>query len=205
MRLLLATHNAKKRSEVARILAEGAEGAKGAIELVTPSEVGLRLEPEETGSTFEKNALIKARAFAARFEGLVLADDSGLEVDALGGAPGVRSARYAGPGATDAQNRARLLKALEGVPPERRTARFVCALALVRGPFVVASIRGACEGRILEAERGLGGFGYDSLFFHPPSGLSFAELDPAEKDRYSHRGTALRRLAESLERIGNGS
>ena len=199
MRLLLATNNPKKRHELERILADRS------VELVTPEGLGLDLDPEETGLTFEENSLIKARAFAELTEGLVLADDSGLEVEALGGAPGVHSARFAGPDATDAENRARLLRELSGLPVEKRRARFVCALALVRGSSVLTTIRGTCEGHILHEEQGLGGFGYDSLFFHDQSGKSFAKLDPGEKDQYSHRGVALRQLARSLDRIGRQS
>lgn len=197
MKLLLATGNAKKRIELQRLL------ASREIEVVTPGELGLDLEPEENGRTFEENSLIKARAFAELFDGPVLADDSGLEVDALGGAPGVHSARFAGPGCDDAKNRARLLADLDGVPQAQRGARFVCVLALVRGVQVLARIRGTCEGRILEQEQGQGGFGYDCLFFHETTGKTFAELDPAQKDLYSHRGVALRELARHLDRIGS--
>ncbi|MBI4880521.1 MAG: RdgB/HAM1 family non-canonical purine NTP pyrophosphatase [Planctomycetes bacterium] len=195
MRILLASNNSKKRHELERILA-----GRG-VEIVTPQALGIDLEPPETGATFEENCLIKARAFARLFAGPVLADDSGLEVDALGGAPGVRSARYAGPAASDAENRARLLAELAGVPDERRAARFVCCLALVKGGEVLARARGACAGRIIAAERGADGFGYDPIFLHEPSGRTFAELDPAEKDRVSHRGAALRELARRLDRI----
>ncbi|MFH0946548.1 MAG: RdgB/HAM1 family non-canonical purine NTP pyrophosphatase [Planctomycetota bacterium] len=197
MKLLLATGNPKKRIELQRIL------ASRQFEVVTPGELGLDLEPEENGRTFDENSLIKARAFAALVDGPVLADDSGLEVDALNGAPGVHSARFAGPECDDAENRARLLADLDGVPPARRTARFVCVLALVRGVRVLARIRGTCEGRILDREQGQGGFGYDCLFFHEQTGKTFAELDPDEKDLYSHRGVALRELTHHLDRIGS--
>ncbi len=195
MRILLASNNLKKRDELQRILA-----GRG-VDVVTPRELRLDLEPHEDGATFEENCLIKARTFAAQCDGPVLADDSGLEVDALGGAPGVRSARYAGPDASDAENRARLLADLAGVPEPRRMARFVCCLALVRGGAVLAEVRGTCAGRILAAERGAGGFGYDPLFLYEPSGRTFAELDPAEKDRVSHRGAALRELARRLDLV----
>ncbi|MEQ1801029.1 MAG: RdgB/HAM1 family non-canonical purine NTP pyrophosphatase [Gammaproteobacteria bacterium] len=156
---------------------------------------------EETGNTFLANALLKAR-HAARATGLpALADDSGLEVDALGGEPGVKSARYAGALADDAANCGKLLAALAGVPDARRTARFRCVLVWVSGPDdpepVVAE--GAWEGRILSAPRGRGGFGYDPVFLDPVAGLAAAELEPAAKNARSHRGRALARLRPLLE------
>lgn len=155
---------------------------------------------EETGDTFIANALLKAR-HAARLTGLpALADDSGLEVDALGGEPGVRSARYAGSGADDAANNGRLLAALDGVPDAQRTARFRCVLVWVEGPDDESPLvaEGAWEGRILPAPRGSGGFGYDPLFLDPGTGLAAAELDPDAKNARSHRGRALARLRSLL-------
>src|SRR5581483_11088276 len=131
--------------------------------------------PEETGATYRDNALLKARAAAAT-GALALADDSGLEVDALGGAPGVRSARLGGPGLDDAGRCAHLLEALQGVPPEARTARFRCAVALVDPAGAERVVEGVVEGVILPAPRGSGGFGYDPLFLYPPLGRTFAEL-----------------------------
>jgi XTP/dITP diphosphohydrolase len=128
----------------------------------------------------------------------VLADDSGLEVDALGGAPGVFSARYAGPGATDADNVAKLLEALRGMPDEARIARFRCSLALLAPDGCLRSVDGVCEGRIAHAPRGTGGFGYDPVFLLPDRGLTVAELPPEEKNRISHRGQALARAVELL-------
>jgi XTP/dITP diphosphohydrolase len=193
MKIFLASNNAKKRKELERILA--------ALSLVvaTPRDLGIDLEPDECGDTFAANAKIKALAFASHTDLPILADDSGLEVDALDGAPGVRSARYSGDAATDESNRAKLLRELAAVPAERRTARFVCALALCRGGEIVAEVEGRCEGRILTGARGDGGFGYDPLFLHEPSGRTFAELDAAVKDTVSHRGVALRRLAPHLQ------
>lgn len=168
------------------------------------SEFGV--EPiEETGATFLANALLKAR-HAARLTGLpALADDSGLEVDALGGEPGVWSARYAGPGADDAANNAKLLAALRGVPDVKRTARFRCLLVWVNGPEADVPLvaEGAWEGRILAAPRGRNGFGYDPLFLDPETGLAAAELAPEAKNARSHRGQALARLV-SLLRAGEG-
>lgn len=160
------------------------------------------IEPvPETGDTFLANALLKAR-HAARVTGLpALADDSGLEVDALAGEPGVRSARYAGDAAGDAANNRRLLEALAGVPESARTARFRCVLVWLDGPQDPCPLvaEGAWEGRILTAPRGSAGFGYDPLFLDPVTGLSAAELDPAAKNARSHRGQALRQLEVLLE------
>jgi XTP/dITP diphosphohydrolase len=154
--------------------------------------------PAEDGATFEENARLKA-AYYSRFTcELVFADDSGIEVDALGGAPGVYSARYAGLGVTDAENNALLLRNLEGAA--NRAARFVCAIALARGEQVLETVRGSVEGEILDAPRGEGGFGYDPLFFYPPQQCSFAELSAEEKFAVSHRGNALRELFRSLRR-----
>ncbi len=189
MRIVLATGNRGKLAEFERLLA-----VRG-VELLPQSRFGIE-PPPETGTTFEANALLKAR-HAARLSGLpALADDSGLEVDALGGAPGVHSAHYAGAGASDAANVAKLLTALAGVPPARRGARFRCVLAFVRdaddgAPLITA---GRWEGRILEAPRGAGGFGYDPVFLDLASGRSAAQLTSEEKNALSHRGQALRAL-----------
>lgn len=193
MRVVLATANSGKQLEFQALL------APLGYDVRLQSELGV-VAPEETGDTFEANALLKAR-HAARCTGLAaLADDSGLEVDALGGRPGVRSARYAGEGAKDAANNARLLAELTGVPTGARGARYRCVLAFVRcaddpAPLCVA---GVWEGRIGADARGSGGFGYDPLFI--PAGLSrtAAELAPEEKNRFSHRGQALRALATRL-------
>lgn len=150
---------------------------------------------EETGATFEENAILKARYYAQFADGPLFADDSGLEVDALGGAPGIFSARYAGPSATDAQNNAHLLQSLQGIP--KRQARFVCVLALVDGDRVLGTFRGEVAGEILEAPRGAGGFGYDPLFWYAPLGRSFGELSNEQKFAVSHRGQALRLLKKA--------
>jgi XTP/dITP diphosphohydrolase len=148
--------------------------------------------PEENGATFEENARIKAAYYSRPAPGLLFADDSGLEVDALNGAPGVYSARYAGPHATDLANNELLLQRL-GDNPNRR-ARFVCVIALAEAGQVRQTFRGEVEGEILRAARGPGGFGYDPLFYYPPFGCSFGEVDGPKKFDVSHRGKALRAL-----------
>lgn len=157
---------------------------------------------EEGGKSFEENARLKAQHYSRQAAGqsLVFADDSGLEVAALGGAPGVYSARYAGPGASDADNNRKLLAALAGAQPEQRGARFVCVIALAQQGKVLATFEGVAEGRILEAPRGAGGFGYDPLFFFPALGHTFAELSPEQKLAHSHRGAAFRKMAAALEK-----
>ncbi|HTQ54592.1 MAG TPA: RdgB/HAM1 family non-canonical purine NTP pyrophosphatase [Bryobacteraceae bacterium] len=150
----------------------------------------------ETGDTFEANAALKAAYYGAHTAGLLFADDSGLEVDALGGAPGVYSARFAGPHATDEDNNRLLLERMRGV--RDRTARFVCVIALAEGGIVRARFRHAVEGRILEEARGPNGFGYDPLFYYEPFGCSFGEVAPARKLTVSHRGGALRHLFHNL-------
>ncbi len=156
---------------------------------------------EETADTFAGNAEQKAAHYSAFYGLWTLADDSGLEVDALGGAPGVRSARFAGPQQNDAENNARLLNELAGVPDERRTARFRCALALVDGSRVLARTEGLIEGRILRGPRGENGFGYDPLFLVPSLGCTTAELTRDQKNRISHRGQAIRAMAPLLQAL----
>jgi XTP/dITP diphosphohydrolase len=148
--------------------------------------------PEETGTTFEANAIQKAVAYGRHTNEYLFADDSGLEVDALNGEPGVYSARYAGEGATDSDNNALLLERLRGV--ENRAARFVCVIALVQNGQLVRTFRGAVEGRIIDQTRGAGGFGYDPLFFHEPFGCTFGEATIEQKMGVSHRGQALEQM-----------
>jgi XTP/dITP diphosphohydrolase len=183
------------------------------VELVSLDEVGIPGEPVEDGLTFETNAKIKAR-FAARAAGLpALADDSGVEVDALDGRPGVLTRRYAGPDATDAQNNAKLLTELKGVAAGGRGARYVCVLALALpdqsapGGLRIRTTRGTSRGRIGFEPRGRGGFGYDPLFEparERPGGRTFAQYAAAEKDAISHRGRAARRMVRVLRGLGNG-
>jgi XTP/dITP diphosphohydrolase len=194
-RLLLATANQGKLRELRTIL----DGLP--VELVGLDEAGLGEPPEveETGDTFLENALLKGRAYAAWSGLAAVADDSGLEVDALGGAPGVRSARYAGPGGGDQANLAKLLAALDGVPPQRRTARFRCAAVLVDPAAGEWHAEAAWEGRILTAPRGSGGFGYDPVFLPDGWEQTSAEVDQATKDAASHRGKAFRSLRPAIQ------
>jgi XTP/dITP diphosphohydrolase len=148
--------------------------------------------PEEDGTTFEENARSKALYYASRTRGWVFADDSGLEVDALGGAPGVHSARFAGPEATDEANNALLLDRLRG--DSKRTARFVCVIALAKNGELMKTFRGAVEGRIIDAARGPHGFGYDPLFFYEPFGCTFGEAPDEQKMQVSHRAQALKEM-----------
>jgi len=196
MKIVLASRNKKKIKELETLLSEYIEG----IEILSLDDVGIYGEIEEDGESFAENALIKASA-AARSGYIGIGDDSGLEVDALGGAPGIYSARYAGEHGNDAANNALLLKNLEGV--ENRRARFVCALACVfpDGSEPI-SVFGTAEGEMISEYRGEGGFGYDPLFYFPPLDKTFAELTAEEKNKISHRSCAIRLFAEALrERI----
>lgn len=184
-RLVLASHNAKKTAELRAIL------EPMGMELKNLSDFPDAPEPVENGATFEENALIKARSALAHTGLAALADDSGLAVDALGDAPGVRSARYAGEDASDSENNALLLKNLTGMPPERRRARFVSVIALVLPGEAPHLYRGETFGHILDAPRGEGGFGYDPLFMSDDLGMTFAEADADAKNSVSHRGRAL--------------
>jgi XTP/dITP diphosphohydrolase len=206
-RLLIATHSSHKLAELRELL------ALERAELVSLDDLGIADDPDETGETFETNARIKAR-FGARRTGLpTLADDSGLEVDALDGGPGVRTRRYAGPEATDDDNNTKLLGALDGLRPERREARYVCVLALAlpragapaRDAVPIRSVRGTTRGRIALAPRGSGGFGYDPIFepaSEPPGGRTFGLWSAADKNAISHRGRAARRMTPILRELG---
>ena len=190
--IVLATRNEGKVREFLTLL----EGRAARVEsLRAHPDVVL---PPETGSTYRENAIAKARAVYGALGAPALGDDSGLEVDALGGAPGLRSARYAGQGASDAANIDRLLCELAEVPPERRIARFWCALALARGADDIVLSEGVCEGRILDAPRGEGGFGYDPLFLPDGETLTFAELPWERKNAISHRARAVAALREAM-------
>lgn len=195
--LLLATNNAGKARELAALL----DGVS--VVITTPQEQGIVLEVEETGTTFEENAALKATAFATASGLLCLADDSGLEVDALGGEPGIRSARYAGPHATDDERVRYLLAKLEGIEWGRRQARFRAVLALAEPGGDVQLFHGVCDGVITTEQHGAGGFGYDPVFYIPSLGKSMAELDADEKNRVSHRGQATRRVVEHLKRVAD--
>lgn len=193
--LVLATRNKNKLRELTSILSDLPVRVESIASFPGAPDV------EETGATMAENALLKARA-AARHTGLwAMADDSGLEVDALDGRPGVYSARFAGPGATDADNNAKLLRLLEGVPDPLRTARFRCAIALVSPDGDEYVDEGVCEGVVAREPRGEGGFGYDPLFIVPEYGRTFAELPPEVKDRISHRARALAAAKRRLARL----
>jgi XTP/dITP diphosphohydrolase len=204
MQILFATSNPHKLEEVRAILAP-----LGAEILGLDDVPHAPPEPEEDGATFEANARLKALYYAAATGRTCLADDSGLEVDAIGGAPGVLSARYAGVGATRAErdraNNERLLRELESVPDDRRTARFVCAMCLAAPDGrVLAETRGTFEGAIARAPRGANGFGYDPLLELPGEGRTSAELAPEEKNARSHRGEAARGMAAWLRGMPRG-
>jgi XTP/dITP diphosphohydrolase len=195
-RLVVATANPGKLREFRALLADLP------FELCSLAELGLP-SPEETGATFLGNAMLKARHAAAASGCAAVADDSGIEVDALGGAPGIYSARYAGVGAGDAANNAKLISALRGVPPELRGARYRCALVFVAAADAPPRVaEAAWEGFILDAPRGAGGFGYDPYFWLPDLNKTAAELAPEEKNRLSHRGRAMRALREILQAEG---
>ena len=193
MQAVLVSHNRKKIAELRAIL----DAVCPELTLLSAGEAGLPDDIPEDGDTFAANALIKARA-AAALGYIGIADDSGLMVDALGGAPGVYSARYAGEHGDDAANNAKLLRALASRPNEPRTAAFVCAMACVFPDGESFTCEGRCPGEILTEARGEGGFGYDPLFLYVPAGKSFAELGGEEKNRVSHRARALAAFAPEL-------
>jgi XTP/dITP diphosphohydrolase len=195
-KLLVATRNRGKLQEIREVMGDLPLAVVGFEEVGADSP-----EVEETGETYAENALLKARAALAATGLAALADDSGIEVDALGGAPGVLSARFAGPRATDEDNNRLLLARLAGVPAAQRTARFVCTAALVLPAADPILTRGVVEGRIVEAPRGGRGFGYDPLFYYEPLGLTFGEADAAAKNRASHRGQAFRAMAECVRAL----
>lgn len=191
MDFLIATHNMKKRDELQRIL------SPLGVHVLTADEAGVDLtDVEETGTTFEENALLKARSGCKEGKMPCIADDSGLCVDALDGAPGVYSARFAGEHGNDDKNNEKLLSLLSDVPPEKRTARFVSTVACVFPDGRELVVRCECEGKIGYEKRGENGFGYDPLFY--VGERTFAEFTPEEKDAVSHRGNALRALTEAL-------
>ncbi len=194
-RIVLASNNAGKVREINQLLTEQQ------IEILPQSECGVP-EVEETGLSFVENAILKARNASARSGLPAIADDSGIEVDALRGAPGIYSARFAGAGASDQANLEKLLEELAPVPDEQRSARFQCLLVYMRHGLDPTPLicQGTWEGRILHAPRGKNGFGYDPVFFVPGEGCSAAELPPEIKNRLSHRGQALQKLLVELSR-----
>jgi XTP/dITP diphosphohydrolase len=194
-KLLLATNNPGKARELAVLL----QGVPFII--TTPQEEGIALEVEETGATFQENAALKARAFATASGLLALADDSGLEVDALGGEPGPMSARYAGPEASDEERVRYLLAKLEGIEWSERSARFRSVIAVAEPAGTLELFEGVCEGVIALKPRGEGGFGYDPLFYIPSLGKLMAELSLEEKNGVSHRGRAAGKAVEYLKGV----
>lgn len=192
MEIIVATRNSGKLREIRRVL------DLPGLHLRTFEEFEEFPEPEETGSTFEENALIKARAILELYQRPGLADDSGLLVDRLGGRPGVHSSRYAGPEGNSEHNMDRLLEELDGVPRSERTARFSCVMALIIPGGGTHLTHGECEGAILEERRGKGGFGYDPIFLPAGFDRSMAELTLDEKNSISHRGKALLAMREVL-------
>ncbi len=195
MRLVLASRNPHKLGEMQTILGELG------LEVVLESDVGVDVEVEETGTTFEENALLKARAVMEASGMAAIADDSGLMVDALDGAPGVYSARYGGLDSDRARTEL-LLHNLRDVPQERRTARFVSAIACALPDGRVVTARGTCEGSILFETRGENGFGYDPVFYVPRLGMTFAQADGDAKNAVSHRGNALKEFCKAWKEAG---
>ena len=198
--MLIATNNSGKVDEYRRLL-----GCLP-VELTTPSNEAVTEEPEESGDTFEENALIKARFYSEATDLPALADDSGIEVDALNGEPGVRSARYGGLPASDDDRNRLLLSRLSNVPWENRTARFRCVVALIWPGTGEETFQGACQGYVAFEPSGQMGFGYDPLFYYPDFGKTFGQVDAEAKDNVSHRGIAARKAVQKLkEVIGAGS
>ena len=195
-RIIFATGNAGKMREIREILADFGG------EILSMKEAGVSTDAEENGASYEENALIKARAVAEKAgDAVVLADDSGLEIDALGGEPGIYSARYLGEDTSYRVKNANLIERLAGVPEEKRTARFVCAIAAVLPDGRELVTKAAVEGRIGYEEKGEGGFGYDPIFYVPEFGRTTAELSEEEKNQISHRGKALRLMKEELRKV----
>ena len=197
LRVLVATNNAHKLAEFRRLL------ASAPIEMVAPADAGIALDVDETGTTFAANAALKARAFANAAGMPALADDSGIEVDALDGAPGVLSARYGGPGLDDAGRTQRLLDELRQTPNARRGCRYVAVLALAWPDGETETFEGRCDGVLAREPAGDNGFGYDPVFFVPSAGRTMAELSPDEKDAISHRGRASTALSARLAELAS--
>ncbi len=191
-RIIFATGNEGKMREIREIMADLG------VEILSMKEAGVEADIVEDGTSFEENAVIKARTIMELTNELVLADDSGLEIDYLNGEPGIYSARYMGEDTSYHIKNHNLIARLEGVEDEKRTARFVCAIAAAFPDGEILTVRDTVEGRIGYEERGENGFGYDPIFYLPEYGMSSAELSPEEKNKISHRGKALRKMKEEL-------
>ena len=195
-KLLVATHNQGKVVEFADMLQDMA------IEWLSLDDVGVLRDVEETGSTFRENSVLKARTYATETGLLTLADDSGLEVDALGSAPGVYTARYGGSGLTAVQRYQKLLSELNTVPASKRTARFRCVIVLAAPDgTILGEAEGVCEGLIAQAPAGTGGFGYDPIFYLPSFQQTMAQLPPSQKHQISHRGRAMQQIEPQLRAV----
>jgi XTP/dITP diphosphohydrolase len=197
--IVLASQNQGKVDEMRGLL------AKLPWQVLGLRDLGIEEAPEETGATFRENALQKGRFYAARTGRMVVADDSGLSVDALGGGPGVYTSRFGGPGLSDGQRNELLLTKLRGIPTRERGARFTCALAVVEGGALLLEVQETCEGRIAEEPSGEQGFGYDPVFYFPAFGSTLACVPPEEKARVSHRGKAFAHLVSFLAARGRVS
>lgn len=193
-RIIFATGNQGKIKEINKIMADCGKT------VISMKEAGVSINIEENGISYEENALLKARAVAAYTDAIVMADDSGLEIDFLNKEPGIYSARYMGEDTSYSVKNNHLIKRLEGVPDEQRTARFVCAVAAVMPDGTEIAVRGEMEGRIAYEEKGQNGFGYDPIFFVPEFGRTTAELTDNEKNRVSHRGKALLLMREEIRK-----
>ena len=194
MKIIFATGNENKLREIRQIT------ENMGIEIVSMKDAGYYTEVEETGTTFEENAYLKASAIAKKCNLPTLADDSGLEIDYLNKEPGIYSSRFMGEDTPYSVKNAELLRRMEGVPDEKRTARFVCAICLVRPDGSSETVRATMEGRVAYKSAGKNGFGYDPIFFLPERGCTSAELSPEEKNEISHRGKALRMMRDILEK-----
>ena len=197
-KIIIATKNKGKAKDF-----EALFGPLG-YEVLTLHDVAEDMDVEETGTTFEENALLKATALAERLQTMVIADDSGLEIDALDGRPGIYSARYAGEEKSDEANIVKVLKELENVADSNRTARFVCAIAVASPSNEPITVRGTCEGVIARERRGSNGFGYDPIFYVPSENRMMAELSGEEKGAISHRGNAIKKLSVKLPELLKG-
>jgi XTP/dITP diphosphohydrolase len=195
-RVLCASNNHKKLRELTSILQRVSD-----VSVVTPTDLGIALDVEETGSSFAANATLKAEAFHRASGMIAVADDSGLVVDALHGAPGIYSARYGGPGRSDDERNALVLAELRDVPDVLRSARFVCAIAVASLGHATEVFEGRVEGAMTRDAVGENGFGYDPIFFYPPFGCTFGEVDPDLKATVSHRGIALRQAVPFLRTL----